>query len=950
MSPFFSFFLRSSFPRSLARRSGALLALFAGLFAAVPAFAAGEIAGTVAGYVYDPTGSALAEVPLTLKGSAMQQPMSRTSGEDGRFEFGQLPPGEDYVLEVEVPGFAPVKRAGISVRVGQTTAVDIKLAVLTETQAVATYEIVEKVNPVMNPDSAQSVAVVTAEKAAASPIFYQVEGVPQQVAGVGPGNRPSTRGGFSRYGKFYVDGMDTTDVTDGSITAPMNFLAVENFEIITGGMDAQYNALGMVENVVTKSGGNNFTYDVSAVLAPPFTSARNRFAANQPAYAGVLVNSNAELPDTSFYAPSVNLGGPIVKDRLWFFVSAETRRSLREAVVSTPYTSREVRPTNTRTDLARLKLTWQPTAKDRASVAFNYDRNLIENTLGNGSVTLDAEQKTDRGGYFVVGNYSHSFTDHLLFELQTGVTNKRVLFGPMNDTDEPSHVDSGSVVQFNAARVDRSDTEGNFLDESKQRFQFDPTLSWHLGPHQLKAGIQVAYLQSVQETGVTGGYRYFDGAGVCNPDDPSTFAFCSKRAEYFNTDGVAEPLRVRASVLSTGFFLQDRWTVSRKLTLVPGIRLDVGKLYGNGGAFITNLVGVGPRLSGTYDVSGDRKTLVTAHYGRSNDVGNIYIAQHANPTLTQVTSSFRSGAFVDCSPGSTADGCATSGGASGREFAAKQRAPYVDEVAVGLKREVAPLTALGVDLTYRHYGNNWVDEEVNRIYDPSGTRIVGYENGVAQSILLTRTAASAYRDYQGLDLWVQGTPGNWDLLASYTLAFVNGTVNDYFDGYLANPRMTKFFDGPVSDDRRHTLKGTMTYNTPFGLTLGVRMQYRTGSPLWMSFRNPADSSQRLYRSPRGTGFAVNNATGQPDFNDPSSWVELRNPSSLAVDLQARYDLGHALGLERTRLELAGLVVNALNSTDPFSLSDSWSTPNNRFGTVSTRQSPLQGELILRVRN
>jgi hypothetical protein len=236
-----------------------LLALVATL--PVPALAAGQNYGRLAGYVYDPTGAALAEVPLTVSGPAMQQPQSRTSGEDGRFEFDTLPPGEEYVLEVKVEGFTPIKRKGIVIRLGQTTPLDVKLEVLTETQAVATYEIVEKVNPIINPESAQMGAVMTAEKAEMTPIFTQAQAVPQLVAGVGQGSTPSLRGGLTRYGKFFIDGMDTTDVAEGSISAPITYYAAENFEVITGGLDAQYNSLGLVQNVVTKSGSNKFTRD-----------------------------------------------------------------------------------------------------------------------------------------------------------------------------------------------------------------------------------------------------------------------------------------------------------------------------------------------------------------------------------------------------------------------------------------------------------------------------------------------------------------------------------------------------------------------------------------------------------------------------------------------------------------------------------------------------------------
>src|SRR4051794_37276474 len=115
-------------PRVSSRRSLGglrLLALracaVAGLLAASAALGAGQTYGRVSGYVYDPTGAALAEVPLTISGPYLQQALNRTSGDDGRYEFNQLPPGDDYVLEVNVPGFAPIKRTGITVLLGQTT-------------------------------------------------------------------------------------------------------------------------------------------------------------------------------------------------------------------------------------------------------------------------------------------------------------------------------------------------------------------------------------------------------------------------------------------------------------------------------------------------------------------------------------------------------------------------------------------------------------------------------------------------------------------------------------------------------------------------------------------------------------------------------------------------------------------------------------------------------------
>jgi hypothetical protein len=351
--------------------------------------AAGEITGSVAGYVYDPTGAALSEVPLTISGTALQGPMNRTTGDDGRYEFDLLPPGEDYVIEVNVPGFTPLRQQGIHVRLGQTTPVDINLTVLTEEAAAQTYEIVEKSNPVMNPDSAQTVAVITAEKAAETPIFHQVEGMAQQVAGVGPGTRPSTRGGLSRHGKFYVDGLDTTDITDGSITAPMNFDAVENFEIITGGFDAQYNSMGMITNAVTKNGGNDFKIDTSVTVSPNFMFGQNNFPASQPAFYGNYVDNPAPAPNHLFFSPIFNVGGPIVKDKLWFYASYQQNFNDGQNPISI-YGIRSNRPVDTTTSLGRVKFTWQASDSDRVTLGFNLDRNVINNNIGDSTVTDDA--------------------------------------------------------------------------------------------------------------------------------------------------------------------------------------------------------------------------------------------------------------------------------------------------------------------------------------------------------------------------------------------------------------------------------------------------------------------------------------------------------------------------------------------------------------------------------
>ena len=936
--------------------TGRILPLLALLLLAAPRARATEITGRVAGYVYDPTGTALSEVPLTIAGPSLQKEMTATTGDDGRYELANLPVGEGYTIEVNVPGFAPVRQTNVKVRLGETTPVDVSLNVLTEAQAVATYQIHETVNPLLNPDSAQVTNIITAEKAAESPVFHQVEGMAQQAVGVGPGSRPSTRGGLSRYTQIKVDGMDTTDISAGGITAPMNFDAVENFEIITGSMDAEYNSLGVITNIVSRSGSNKFTVDANLTLSPSFATVKNAFPANNPGYFGNYLNPTGALPEKTFYSPVLNLAGPLIKDKLWFFASYQQDFFTGDTPVSL-FGKNYNRPSASTTTLGRFKLTWQATDKDRVSAAFNLDRNVVNNNVafgGNGSIVTDAaENKIHRGGQFFIVNYDHNFSETVLFQLQTGVTFERSNTDPIaSDYDTPAHRDStGGPTQLNSS--------GGYFHQGKTRLQLDPSVAWKLkaaGTHQLKAGVQYSWLIDTQQSGQAGDLQYNDRGGICDPNTPATFQYCNRRTQFVGNSGGA--LSNAAHVSNIGLFLQDRWSVNRQLTIVPGLRFDVGKLYGSDGTLLTNLTGLGPRLSLTYDVFADRKSLVVAHYGRSNDVGNAFIAQHLNPSLAQYTSTFVApGGFADCANLGRASAqykaqCQLTGGQTGRSIAPGQASPHVDELAVGFHHEPIEETLLGLDLNFRRYGNLWTDNETNLIYDATGSHIIGGQNGQRQSILEARTPASAYRDYKSIDLWMEGKPGRFDLLGSYTLAFANGTVADYFDGYGTNPRFDQFYDGPVPDDRRHTLKGSISYHTPWGLTLGGTFAYRTGTPLWESFSNNGDYPGTRYRSPRGTGFPISSANNQPDFNDPNSIANLRNPDQVNVGVLARYNLGQPLGLKDQKAELTFYLVNANDTSQAFGYNSQYGTTaaRNTFGYSSGRTSPLQGEIILRFRN
>ena len=567
--------------------------------------------------------------------------------------------------------------------------------------------------------------------------------------------------------------MDTSDITDGSFTAPMNFDSVENFEIIVGGFDAQYNSMGFVQNVVTKGGSNKFTYDVNLTWSPPALTAKNTIPQGQPAEVGIYTNNNVANPLHSFLSPVLNIGGPIIKDRLWFFISGQMNRNVADQIITNFYEPNpENRAGTTWTDIGSLKLTWQPTSADIFSVRLNIDRNRIYNADDSNFTTPSGEYKIVRGGYMIVGNYSHTFSDRVLFQLQLGSvwrsTDTDPEFEGTPHFDVTNRVTQGSALSQGGSTENFIPYGANFQHEIKERLEFDPTLSVNAGAHQIKGGIQTSFMMDSQLAGISGSQYYQDNrnppvggaqGGLCDPNNPSTFPYCYQRVDVYNAAGNAAPQLNTAQVSTIAGFIQDRWTISKKVTLVPGFRLDTGLLFGDNG-FFTPLIGYGPRIALTYDPLGDHKPLITAHYGRSNDVGNILVAQFANPSLTGVTSNFTGGAFPQCYINSPPPACLTSAGVN-KQFSTGQSPPHVDEVQVGYRQEAAPKTVLGADLSFRLYQNEWAQAEVNRIYDFSGTQVVGYVNPKIQaSVLRAETPNNAYRQYEGLDLWVQGNPGS----------------------------------------------------------------------------------------------------------------------------------------------------------------------------------------------
>lgn len=947
---------RSGF--SLARLSLPIVAALGSLpvvLSAQDAWAIGEVTGRLGGVVQISSGGStkegIAGIPVTISSRALLGGSKTvTTQDDGSYRFDSLPPGT-YTLSIRVEGFAPIEQRGIGVLAGQLAPVDVILEVGQITQ---TTKIVEKRNPVLNPESAVATTVLDNTKVQRTPVFRQVQAMSQLAPGVGPGNSPSVRGGLSRYTRYLVDGLDTSDIVTGGISSPMNFDAVEQFSLFTGAMDAEYNSLGLVQNMVTRSGGNKFSLDASITFQPTAFNSNIRYGAQLPQQNGTLLYDNRPPAVRDFYSINANIGGPIIKDRLWFFTSFQFNYNRAMATIP-PFpwygtTEDTDRYRYTYTYLGRAKLTFQATASTRISLSFNIDRNQISNSLLSTTVTDDAERMVDRGGEWLVLLLDSALSSKWLFQMQAGFTTKRSL------EDTQLRTADGAFDRITPSRTLRTsdqyngvtygNSSGGWNDETKYRIQVDPTLMYSTtnksGTHNIKGGVQFAYMRYSHTVGVAGGLRFTDnipGVG-CNPSDPATYASCNQVTEFPqslpNGNRPGEGWATKAEAYNIGLFLQDRWTIKRFLTVVPGMRFDTGLLYDFEGNKLGTLIGLGPRLSLVYDLFHDRSTLLSAHYGRHNDVGNAYIADQGNPFQS---STLKRWVGKDPVTGKDVNQFVVqnmSGGAGGQRFAESVQPPSLDEVGLGIRREVIEQTVVGLDYTYRLYDHLWANDEINQIWDPAGLRVVGFRDGMRRRIFEAGTPDDAQRTYHGLDFWMQGNPGNFGVVASYTLAFSEGTVSDYFSAFRQNPRLNPLFSGALSDNYRHTLKGAIDYSFFFGLNVSVRMQYRTGAPQWRVFQSPEDNSFSLYRSPRGTNIGARS-------NDPTVWSEFKLPDQFTLDLQGSFSLEKLLG---QRIDLMVMIYNVIGGGTPTSID---ARTGNTFGAIQGRLDNLNAQVIVRYR-
>ncbi len=289
--------------------------------------AQGRQTGLISGTILDSEGNGLPGATITLTGTKLLGHRSYMTTDSGKFRFPALSPGSGYELRVEMPGFNTHVRKGLIVSIGSTTEVNIEM----EMSAVEEEITVTAESPVVDVKTSKSSINYTSDFIASIPMNRDLYDIQNSIPGAISEGRAYRRtssilGGTVRSTLYALDGVPMNDPATFYSMANINVDVYEEIEFGVGALPAEVGQTDSVYvNIVTKSGGNKFSGGVTTYYTGS-SFAENLFTDEE--IEALDVDDPQSFSD--YKDLSLNFGGPLIKDRLWFFLNA--RRLIWEKV------------------------------------------------------------------------------------------------------------------------------------------------------------------------------------------------------------------------------------------------------------------------------------------------------------------------------------------------------------------------------------------------------------------------------------------------------------------------------------------------------------------------------------------------------------------------------------------------------------------------------------------
>jgi outer membrane receptor protein involved in Fe transport len=665
------------------------------LVLATPALAQ-RTTGGISGTVRDATGGVLPGVTVSVSGPNIVGTQTAATNEQGFYRFINLPPGE-YQLVFSLTGFKTVTRRGLRVTVGGTIEENGALEV---SQLQESIEVVGQ-SSVVDTTTSQVGANYGREWVENAPLrrnsfFDLVASAPGSLAGGDSNNTQRTMVYGSSYDEnsFQVDGVDVTDNYFNEALAEPNTDAIEEVEILSLGAPAEYgNLTGAVYNIVTRQGTNEFHGDLGVYLQSNGLTSNNTEGISNPdgSFMDACPDGETRCPWTRdrYTDFSAQLGGPIVKDKLWFFASYANQRDYYWDVgvdASDPLTA-----ARSRADRYFFKLNWQLNPKHKLVGTFHLDDREDDAGLQLNSSPETAatrRQKTPTPGL----GYTGILSDKTVVEVRYSGFYADVTMGP---TDPAQPRDLNRFYDIDTGFI----SGGHYY--------------WYdLGPSRTTLTAKVSHLAD-KFLGASHDFRF--GVQYSDANAPGLVGYNDVIYTYSQTDptygyGIAyTPFSYSGDTKALGVFFDDTVRVNDRLSLNLGLRYDYQKAFsaerdqldvdGNPTGttfpqtdfFTWNTVS--PRIGFNWKLTGDGRTVLKGHWGRYHRA--VATGEYANklgPSITPIyvgPYDIPTGQFGELTLSRSNENLG---------FDPDYHSPYTDQFIASLEREIT--RGFGAQLNY----------------------------------------------------------------------------------------------------------------------------------------------------------------------------------------------------------------------------------------------------------
>ena len=615
--------------------------------------------GSIVGSVLDSSGAAIVGAKVTATNLSTNEAQGTVTNGTGYFEFPVLPAGR-YVLEAENPGFERAKTPEFALNSGTRPRFDLKMVIGQATESIQ----VEALAPLVNATTADLGVVVDQSKVAALPLngrdFQQLVALQAGVYS-SPDSANGQRGGIefngaSAFGNnLLMDGVDMTfgetsaspsdkaagtevgraagnstgnGIGRGSLINTISVEAIQEFKATGSAFSAEYGrATGGVVNLTTKSGTNQFHGTLF------------EFFRNDKLDANAFFSNRIGLPKPPlrWNQYGANLGGPIKRDRLFFFFNYEGAQASQNAPqtgnVPTPLLLGMVTPA-IRQNLSLLPAPTSPTSNPLIGLNYHNDsRKNDENTfVSRGDWELGKQRLSVRYNYnhqdFTVPNlivtspslFPTRFHNAEISDTEsissTMVNDWRLGF---NRLDEFRHdVAFASTPNFLSVSDVGISTGMDFLRFDSASYTAADNFTVVHGSHSLKAGFEIRNLRTNRFDFLNPSTTYLTVAHLISDTPDSVGLTIGGQRKLHNTD--------------YGFFVQDNWRLSRRLQVNAGLRYEYFSPFAGGWnvknstdyfnptyiakkgdpMYQPDRTDFSPRLGIVFDVFGDQKLILRA--------------------------------------------------------------------------------------------------------------------------------------------------------------------------------------------------------------------------------------------------------------------------------------------------------------------------------------------------